>query len=122
MLCGRVYFLAGWIRRGFPARIAQGGLFRRTRSSSSRSTKSTQVPYPATVNLAEGYGRYSFRQVRQLETAGRLIAKVALIQEPLRLSISFDISFDYGMLRISYNFILKVSIPKFLLGSNLSLV
>ncbi|KAI5680632.1 hypothetical protein M9H77_01859 [Catharanthus roseus] len=26
MLCGSGYFLAGWVRRGPPARVAQGGL------------------------------------------------------------------------------------------------
>ncbi|KAI5652624.1 hypothetical protein M9H77_29811 [Catharanthus roseus] len=30
------YFLASWVRRGSPARVAQGGLFRWRRSSSSR--------------------------------------------------------------------------------------
>ncbi|KAI5669444.1 hypothetical protein M9H77_19297 [Catharanthus roseus] len=29
MLCGSGYFLAGWVKRGPPARVAQGGLVRR---------------------------------------------------------------------------------------------
>ncbi|KAI5674207.1 hypothetical protein M9H77_14571 [Catharanthus roseus] len=41
------YFLVGWVRRGSPARIVQGGLV---------VPKGTQVPYLIAVDLAKGYG------------------------------------------------------------------
>ncbi|KAI5666681.1 hypothetical protein M9H77_16534 [Catharanthus roseus] len=44
MLCGSGYFQAGWVRRGSLARTASPVL------------RGTQIPYPAAVDLAEGYG------------------------------------------------------------------
>ncbi|KAI5663144.1 hypothetical protein M9H77_22467 [Catharanthus roseus] len=86
-----------WVRRGPPARIAQGGLSCIFVSSVPRGTR---VPYPAAVDLAEGY---------ELQIAGRLTAKVTLMEG----TPEFDISFKFGMLRVSYNYKLKDSIPKF---------
>ncbi|KAI5676884.1 hypothetical protein M9H77_07834 [Catharanthus roseus] len=82
-------------QEGSPVMVAQGGL--RTRS-----------PNPArSANVSP---------LDSLETVGRLTAKVALMRGTLeRLSIrlrlddvGFDISFDYGMLRVSYNCKLKI--------------
>ncbi|KAI5671474.1 hypothetical protein M9H77_11838 [Catharanthus roseus] len=76
MLCGSGYFLEGWVRRGPPARVAQGGLagndygmpeFVRRPLFKFRTLsvkpimvhalpRGTQVPYSTAVDLAEGYG------------------------------------------------------------------
>ncbi|KAI5661795.1 hypothetical protein M9H77_21118 [Catharanthus roseus] len=112
MFCGSGYFLAGWVRRGPPARITQGSLV---------MPRGMQVPYSVAVDLAEGYGFFSSCLVRPLDTAGRMTAKTILMRGTLEAQY-FDISFNYGMLRVSYNFKLKVSTPNFSLDSNLSLV
>ncbi|KAI5654380.1 hypothetical protein M9H77_31567 [Catharanthus roseus] len=75
MLCGLGYFPAGWVRRGPPARVAQGGLVGTPGLVSCSVIKcpvprGTQILYPAVVDLPEGYG---------LETVGRLTTKVRLM-------------------------------------------
>ncbi|KAI5670832.1 hypothetical protein M9H77_11196 [Catharanthus roseus] len=102
MLCSRGYFLAGLVRRGSPARVAQGGLVDPDSRANvgpldsvilglsplaiSPVPRGTQVSYPATIDLAERYGVsqvISELQVRQSETAGRLTAKIALMRGTL---------------------------------------
>ncbi|KAI5676690.1 hypothetical protein M9H77_07640 [Catharanthus roseus] len=95
MLCGSGYFLAGWVRRGPPARVAQGGLagidygmpelvpMTPFKVPDSVLLRGTQVHYSAAVDLAEEYGFYSSCLVRPLDTAGRLTAKTTLMRGTL---------------------------------------
>ncbi|KAI5668521.1 hypothetical protein M9H77_18374 [Catharanthus roseus] len=72
MLCGSGYFLAGWVRRGPPARVAQDGLVGIPGLVTCLCIcvsvlRGTQVPYSAAVDLAEEY-RTCTQKLRVLKT------------------------------------------------------
>ncbi|KAI5653308.1 hypothetical protein M9H77_30495 [Catharanthus roseus] len=77
---------------GPPARVAQGSLV---------VLKGTQIPYPIAVDLMEGY---------EVSQVGKRPRKRPRLAEEDLVVVFPD---KYGMLRISYNFKLKVSTPNF---------
>ncbi|KAI5683216.1 hypothetical protein M9H77_04444 [Catharanthus roseus] len=66
----------GWVRRGPPARVAQGGLVEHI-SVSPDVPRGMQIPYSATVDLAGEYGTYEW----VLDTFLEVIWKKRYVQQ-----------------------------------------
>ncbi|KAI5682508.1 hypothetical protein M9H77_03736 [Catharanthus roseus] len=56
MLCGS----AGWVKKGSSARVAQDGHVGTPKAHYRLVPRGTQIPYPAVVDLAKGYGTKDF--------------------------------------------------------------
>ncbi|KAI5681365.1 hypothetical protein M9H77_02592 [Catharanthus roseus] len=74
MLCGRGYFLACWVRRGSPARVAQDGLVGTPRV----------VLFWDSKHARDAYGPYFTRAAKKTWTFTRMVTHDELVRKTLK--------------------------------------